>query len=38
MQMPQHYFPAQMRGPFDLLLYIRDTTAARQLPAKAGRR
>ncbi|MCK6477002.1 MAG: erythromycin esterase family protein [Phycisphaerales bacterium] len=38
LQMPHHYFPAQMRGPFDLLLYIRDTTAARQLPTRAGRR
>lgn len=31
LEMPQHYNPAQMQGPFDLLLYIRETTAARPL-------
>lgn len=31
LEMPQHYHAAKMQGPFDLLLYVRETTPARQL-------
>ncbi|MCC6676782.1 MAG: erythromycin esterase family protein [Phycisphaerales bacterium] len=31
MEMPRHYQRAQMQGPFDLLLYVRETTWARPL-------
>lgn len=31
LEMTEHYQAAQMQGPFDLLLYVRETTAARAL-------
>lgn len=34
MEMPSHYQKAQLQGPFDLLLYVRETTAARPLGKK----
>jgi erythromycin esterase-like protein len=30
-QFDDHYLPTRLRGPYDLLLYVRETTPARQL-------
>ena len=37
LEMPAPYEPAKLQGFFDLLIYTRDTTAARQLASKPRR-
>lgn len=38
MEMPEHHFPARMQGPFDFLLYVKETTAAKQLPGRTAKK
>lgn len=38
LEMKDHYQPAKLQGHFDLLIYTRDTTAARQLATSTRRK